>query len=187
MARQKKIKSVKIQVNNEVTMSDAVILESLETEMDRVRVELEKTKRELEEKKLELQNMPAREYSKQEIDISNRQIAGFARGSALKDKIEQEKAYDNVMVTGKFINRRAPGQGVKLTYLKYADDPVKWYQMEDNKIYTIPRGFADQIRDYYHTPHFIQKDGIMDPNKPASAIHEVDTTNKKYDFVNTNW
>lgn len=90
-------------------------------------------------------------------------------------------------MTGKFINRRAPGQSAKLTYLKYADDPVKWYTMEDGKVYTIPRGFADQINEYYYTPHFIQKQGIMDPNAPSSAIHDVDTSNKKYAFTPINF
>jgi hypothetical protein len=91
------------------------------------------------------------------------------------------------MITGKFMNRRAPGQTVKLTYLRYETDPVKWYSFEDGKIYTIPRGFADQLNEHYYTPHFIQKQTEMDPNRPASAIHDVDTSNKKYAFVPVNF
>ena len=80
------------------------------------------------------------------------------------------------------MNRRAPGNPAKLTYMKYADDPVKWYTFEDGKVYTIPRGFADQINEYYHRPIFIQKEGELDPSNP-SQIHAVDTSNKSYAFV----
>lgn len=66
-----------------------------------------------------------------------------------EELLEQQKAYDNVMVTGKFINQRAPGQSVKLTYHKYNTDPVKWYEFKHNQVYTIPRGFADQINEHY--------------------------------------
>ena len=106
-----------------------------------------------------------------------------ASNTAAKAMIEKQKLIDNVMITGKFMNRRSPGQPVKLTYLKYEDDPVKWYNFEDGKVYTIPTGFAEQINEHYHTPHFIQKEGTMDPNRPASAIHDVDTSQKKYAFV----
>jgi hypothetical protein len=87
------------------------------------------------------------------------------------------------MITGKFINRRAPGQAAKLTYIKYEDDLPKWYMLEDNKVYTLPRGFVDQINDHYYTPHFVQTQGVMDPNRPCTAIHDVDTSNKKYAFI----
>ena len=173
----------------EVTMTEAATIETIETEIDKVRVELEKTKRELEEKRSELKSMPAREVSEEEMIIVKKQVAGFAKNAGLKEKIEKQKAYDDVMVTGKFMNRRSPGQTVKLTYLKYETDAVKWYTFEDGKVYTIPRGFADQLNEHYYTPHFIQKspDQFMDPNKPSSAINDVDTTNKKYAFVPVNF
>jgi hypothetical protein len=91
------------------------------------------------------------------------------------------------MVTGKFINRRAPGQTVKLPYIKYGHETPKWWVFEDGKVYDIPRGFADQINDHYYTPKFIQSTAIMDPNRPASSIQEVDTSNKKYSFVPMNF
>lgn len=179
----KNYKELKTEENEGVSMSDTQVLENIETELDKARVELENTKRQLEEKKKELESLPRREYSKEEIQISEKQVSTQSKGNAAKEKIEALKQYDNQMVTGKFINRRAPGQSVKLTYYKYEGDPVKWWNFEDGKTYTIPRGFADQLNEHYYTPHFVQKQGDMDPNKPASAIHDVDTSNKKYAFV----
>lgn len=187
MARQKKIKTIELEEKSEASMTQTETLESIETEIDKVRIELERTKRELEEKQLELKKMPAREISEDEKYIADKQVAISSDKAALKAKIERQKSYDSVMVTGKFINRRAPGQAAKLTYMKYETDPVKWYNFEDGKVYTIPRGFSDQINEHYYTPHFIQKQGEMDPNKPSSAIHDVDTSNKKYAFVPVNF
>ncbi len=168
---------------HEEPMKESVVLETLETEIDKARVELEKTKMEIEEKKQEVKRISSREVGEDEMIIIKKQAARSVQGEALKAKIERQKAYDNEKVTGKFINRRAPGQPAKLTYMKYEDDPVKWYNFEDGKVYTIPRGFSDQINDHYFTPQFIKKDGPMDPNAPSSQIHEVDTSNKKYAFL----
>lgn len=186
MARQKKIKDIQIEEKQEAQMSESQTLESLETEIDKARLELEKTKLELEEKKKEL-SKSSREINEDEAVIVKKQIAVSSEKAALKAKIERQKQYDNEQVTGKFINRRAPGMSAKLTYMHYEDDPVKWYTFEDGKVYTIPRGFANEINDYYHTPHFVQKQGEMDANKPSSSIHHVDTSNKKYAFVPVNF
>lgn len=184
MSRQKKNKSIQVEEKQEVVMSEAQTLESLEQEIDKARQELEKTKIEIEEKKQELK---FNHLSKKEQEISERHEAAFVKRDALKEKIEKQKAFDNEMVTGRFRNLRVQGQAVKLTYMKYEDDPVKWYNFEDGKVYTIPRGFADQINEHYYTPHFVQKAGEMDPDRPASAIHAVDTSNKKYAFVPLNF
>jgi len=160
-------------------------VEAFRQELDVIRSELQKARaemKELEEKKKELVALPRRELSAEEQEIKDRQIAGFAKGDALRDKIAAQKAFDNVKVTGRFMNRRAPGNQAKLTYMKYADDPVKWYTFEDGKTYTIPRGFADQINEHYYRPIFIQKDGELDPSN-SSQIHAVDTSNKSYAFV----
>ena len=106
---------------------------------------------------------------------------------ALKEKIEKQKAFDNQKVTGKFINRRHPGKvSEKLLYQKYEDDPVKWYDFQDGGVYTIPRGFADQINEHYYTPIFNQKQGeqrLSSNLGDNSAISDVDTSKKKYSFV----
>ena len=120
----------------------------------------------------------------------DKQITRSSESNAIKTQIERQKAYDNERVTGKFINRRAPGQPVKLPYIKYEDDPVKWWPFEDGKVYTIPRGFADQINEYYHTPHFVQKQGEQAHSHVVgenSSIASVDTSNKKYSFVPINF
>lgn len=187
MARQKKTLSLQIEEKKEVIMSDSQVLESLETEIDKARLELEKTKSEIEEKKTQLKTMPAREVTEDEMIIVKKQVNISAEKAALKAKIEKQRQHDSEMVTGKFMNRRAPGMAAKLTYMKYETDPVKWYNLEDGKVYTIPRGFADQINDHYYTPHFIQKQGPMDPNAPSTQIHDVDTSNKKYAFVPVNF
>lgn len=175
-------------VNSDKMAKDMTELELIQQELDLVRVELEKTKLEIEEKKKALVNVPSvPEVVKDAPTIS-------VEGQSLMAKIAAQKAYDNVMVTGKFSNLRAPGQHVKLPYIKYADDPVKWYKFEHGQVYTIPRGFADQLNGgseenpCYYMPHFIKNEGaIIDPNQPESGIHAVDTSNKKYMFSPINF
>ncbi len=190
MGRPKKIKTIQSEENKEVTMTetlavsevlpDTQALESLETELDRVRIELETTRREIEEKKQELKLLDVKDLTKA-TSFEKPSIPIISTNSDLSEKIQSQKEFDNVPVTGKFINRRAPGQPAKLTYMKYGDDAVKWYTFEDGKVYTIKRGFADQINEYYHTPVFTQKQGPMDST--GSQIQDVDTTNKKYAFI----
>lgn len=177
----------------EVSMVSETEVEVLNQELDLARIELEKTRREIQELQLRKQELmvvqpeaprATRELSEEEKAINDKLISGRVAGQALKSKIEAQKAYDNVKVTGRFMNRRAPGNPAKLTYMKYADDPVKWYTFMDGQVYTIPRGFADQINEHYYRPKFIQKDGELDPSNP-SQIHHVDTSNKSYAFVPT--
>lgn len=169
-------------------MMQTAQLEDLQAEIDKTVLELEQAKKDLAEKKQELKAIESKEpsFAKKEVSIS-------IENSTLKEKIRKQKEFDSVLVTGKFSNRRAPGQSVKLPYQKYEDDPVKWWPFEDGKVYTIPRGFSDQINGgsdndpCYYTPRFVQKVGIMDPDAPSSSIHDVDTTNKKYSFTPVNF
>lgn len=185
MPRHKKIKTVHIEEKPEVSMSDEQQLESLQTELDLARVELQKTKLEIEENKHQLQTVNSRrELEDWERKSVDKQISRNNESEAKKSVIEAQRAHDKEMVTGRFINRRSPGKREeKLTYMKYADDPVKWYPFDDGKVYTIPRGFADQINEHYYTPNFKHNDVQMDPNRPESAINDIDTSNKKYAFV----
>lgn len=200
MGRQKKIKTVQVELKlPEVKMkeeAEAVTvldmgkeqeLESIQSQLDLATIELEKTKMEIAAKKKELETMPRREISVDEQSVISRQKERTEEKKVGEDLIEKQRTFDKQLVTGRFMNQRAPGQPVKLPYIKYADDPVKWFPFEHNKIYTIPRGFADQINEHYYTPNFIQKEGNMDPNRPATAIHEVDTSNKRYAFVPINF
>ncbi len=206
MARRKKEKSLQVE-EKEVVMTDSVVLEApvqandealerVQTEIDLARLELEKTKLEIEQKKHELNLMkvtPSREITPREKELSEKQVTMSNAQVTLKQKIDKQQEYDSMLVTGKFSNLRAPGQAVKLPYIKYATDPVKWYPLEHGKVYTIPRGFADQINGgtdedpCYYSPQFIQRQGEMDPNKPESAIHAVDSSNKKYMFSPVNF
>ncbi len=183
MGRHKKNINVQQEVKPEVTMTEEAVLDNLQTEIDLARKELEETKLALEEKRKELSTR--REISAEEVRISESQKTLGNEKKAQQSVIDKQREYDSVKVTGKFINRRAPGQQVKLCYIKYPENPVKWYPFEDGKVYTIDRGFADQINEYYHTPQFVQKSEFMNPDAPTSAIHEVDTSNKKYAFVPT--
>lgn len=204
MGRPKKINTLQVKKNLEVSMSKAseetiekikqhkeeivekneeIVLESVKAEVDVSRLELEHLKREIQERKEALSKLDARKYDEKETALSEKQITRGYQAGALKSKIAQQKEIDNQKLTGKFMNRRAPGQPVKLAYVKYEDDPVKWYEFNDGGTYTIPRGFADQINDHYYTPHFIKNEGIMSLDYPESAIASVDTTNKKYAFV----
>lgn len=184
MSRQKKIKTVQIEAEKkEVLMTNETVLDNIQTEIDLARVELEKVKKEIEEKKQEMDLAERRDYDDDEKRIVEKQITSTNERKASDNVIEQQKAYDNVPVTGRFMNLRNPGQPVKLPYIKYPDDPVKWHPFEHNKVYTIPRGFADQINDYYHMPKFIQREGPMNPDTPQSQVAAVDTSQKKYAFV----
>src|SRR5690606_10611174 len=185
MARHKKIKTVHIEEKQEVSMSDEQELESLQTELDLARSELQKTKLEIEENKQQIQQVNSRrELDEKERGVVSKQIARTDEMNAKRAELEAQRIYDSEMVTGRFINRRSPGKKEeKLTYLKHPNDPVKWYPFEDGKVYTIPRGFADQINEHYYTPHFKQGQTEQDPSKPQSAINEIDTSNKKYAFV----
>lgn len=165
-------------------------LELLEQELDKKRIELEETKRQIEEKKQELKYVANRDIDADERMLIDKQKATSKKGIAAKAIIEKQKEIDNQLVTGRFMNRRAPGQPVKLPYFKYDDDPpAKWHEFEDGKVYTIKRGFADQINGgsdahpCYYSPIFIQKNEPMDPNKPESQLQSVDTSNRKYAFV----
>ena len=181
----------KEQAKLEVPMANEAEVEVLNQELDLVRVQLQKTKLEIEELQAKKQELTESVRVPRELDAIEKKaneklLAVRVEGQALSNKIEAQKAYDNVKVTGRFMNRRAPGNPAKLTYMKYADDPVKWYTFNDGAVYTIPRGFADQINEYYHRPKFIQKEGDMDPSNP-STIHHVDTSNKSYAFVPTSF
>lgn len=155
-----------------------------ELENIKLEIELEKAKAELAALKDKALTMSSREHDAEELELIDRQIARTNESKTAAAKIRSQKEYDNVKVTGKFLNRRAPGCFARLTYIKYDDDPVKWTDFYDGKVYTIPRGFADQINEYYHSPVFVQKTGpIDDPDNPGSQIAEVDRSNKKYAFV----
>lgn len=159
-------------------------LEQIQQELDLARVELEKTRLEIETKKQELKSMPI-------VDVKPAEAPAIAiKDNSARDKISEMKARDSVLVTGKFYNLRVKGQSVKLPYLKYGDEPVKWHNFEHGKVYTIPKGFADQINGgtesdpCYYTPHFVKNEGqIINPDEPESGIHSVDTSDKKYSFV----
>lgn len=173
------------------TVVNEEALESLESEMDRVRLELEQTKNELLAKKEQLKSLEIKESL---VPVAKNAPVVQVKDNNLAKKIADQKARDNEMVTGKFSNLRAPGQTVKLPYHKYADDPIKWWTFEHGKVYTIPRGFADQINGgdennpCYYTPNFIKNEGaIIDPTQPESGIHSVDTSNKKYMFSPINF
>ncbi len=184
-------KRKKKETKSEVPMTNEAEVEVLNQELDLVRVQLQKTKLEIEELQAKKQELVESTRVPRELDAiekkANEKLLSIrVEGQVLSNKIEAQKAYDNVKVTGRFMNRRAPGNPAKLTYMKYADDPVKWYTFNDGAVYTIPRGFADQINEHYYRPKFIQKDGELDPSNPTN-IHHVDTSNKSYAFVPTSF
>ncbi len=156
-------------------------LEVIQQEIDQARIELEKTRFEIEAKKQELKTMPVVAKASETPSIT-------IKDNSLSEKIAAQKLLDNEMVTGKFHNLRAKGQPAKLTYMHHADDPVKWYTFQHGEVYTIPRGFANEINEHYHTPRFIKNEGIiLDPSHPESGIHSVDTSDKMYSFTPINF
>ena len=185
MARQKKIKTIQIEAQQEVNMSEAAVLENLQTEIDLARIELEKTRKEIAEKKAESEKYqyterPLRDLSPDEKVVVDKHLGLSVEKKALAAKIETQKAYANQMITGKFLNLRAKGQSAKLCYDQFPGDVAQWITFQHGQVYTIKRGFADQINEYYYTPRFIQKEG---PDDGGSAIDAVDRSDKKYAFV----
>lgn len=187
MGRKKKYKEVNMTEILEKPIESQ--LEALQTEMDLARKELEETKTLIQARRDELKSMNNREYDKKEIEISEKQITQGSEKSALKKKIEAQKEYDSVMVKGRFLNQRAPGQSAKLTYMKYDTDQAKWWLFEHNKVYTIPRGFADQINEYYAKITYNQKrdDVIQDPDRPGTSLEATPIRQQIYSFSPLNW
>jgi hypothetical protein len=162
------------------------LIESANQELDQVRKDLEKAKIELEAKQTEMKLMKVRrELDEQEIAIMNKQISNGNEVQAKLSALEKQKAFDNVKVTGKFLNQRYPGQTVKLPYVKYATDEAKWYTFQHNKVYTIPRGFADQINEHYARITYTQKENnvISNPDNPGTALENVPVRHQLYAFV----
>ncbi len=158
-------------------------LEILNRELDEARIELERARLDIEAKKRELAALPVQVKAAESPAIAIKDSSGL-------EKIAAMKARDSVMVTGKFYNLRVKGQSVKLPYLKYGDEPVKWWPFSHGQVYTIPKGFADQINGgtesdpCYYTPQFIKNENvIIDPDEPGTGIHSVDTSDKKYSFT----
>lgn len=192
---EKKIEVVMSEENQQETLENEALeitLEGIQQEIDKARKELEQTKVAIEEKKQELKVSPRREIDENEQRIIDKQVNNINKRKNRSDVIEKMRIHDSAMITGRFMNRRTPGQKVKLPYLKHATDPVKWYSFKDGGTYTIPRGFADQLNGgddknpCYYTPVFLQKEGpqpISDKTGDNSAIAEVDTSQKKYAFV----
>ena len=144
MARQKKFNTVESKEKNfdettEVCMTQTVELENLQQEIDKARVELEQTKLDIEERKKQASLInPRREHDADDLRAQDRSTTATSAKAAAKELIEKQKVMDNIKVTGKFINRRVPGQKAKLTYMKYEDDPVKWYELDDGNVYPLP-------------------------------------------------
>lgn len=176
------VERIKVHKEQLSELNEEIVLDSVQTEIDISLSELEKIKIEIAEHREALKKLNLREYDSKEIAISEKMLTQGSESNALKEKIARQKAYDDQMVTGRFTNRRAPGQPAKLTYIKYDTDPVKWYDFLDGMTYTIKRGFADQINEHYHTPHFIKNEAPMNADNPESGIAAVDKSNKKYMF-----
>lgn len=169
---------------NNMVLAAEKMMEDLQSQMDEMRNEMEKLRVEkaqiIEEKKVY-----ARELDDKEVVLVEKQINNTNKRQALKEKIEAQKKYDNVMVRGKFLNQRAPGQSVKLTYLKYDTDLAKWWPFEHNKIYTIPRGFADQINEYYANIKYNEGKGptSIEDGAMGEALDHTPVREQIYAFV----
>jgi hypothetical protein len=95
-----------------------------------------------------------------------------------KKLIDRKRDIDSQMVRGKFMNLRAPGQPVKLTYHKYSTDIEEgWKTFNHGEIYTIQRGFADQINNHYAKISFNKGTGQM------NALEATPSRSPIYAFV----
>lgn len=172
--------------DNSSIMNDyAMQMEAIQQEMDQVRkelLELKEEKKQIEAEKKELSSR--RELDADEIRIVEKQVNNSSKRQALREKIEAQKKYDSVMVKGKFLNQRAPGHSVKLPYMKYDTDLPKWWTLEHGQTYTIPRGFADQINEYYAKISYRERQGPIDnPDDPGSALDHAPIREQIYAFV----
>ncbi len=177
MGRPKNSKNIKKEVEMTVTQETPAL-----SELEQMRTAMAVMQKELDAAKSAPKYEAKREISPDEQYFIDKQHTRGNVKKALAEKIDAQRDYDNQLVTGKFINRRAPGQTVKLPYYKHEGDVDKWYTFEDGKSYTIKRGFADQLNEEYYTPHFIQSTAPTEEGNAHSIIESVDTSQKKYAF-----
>lgn len=64
-----------------------------------------------------------------------------------KDLIDRMQSHDSEMVTGKFHNQEAKGQGVRFSICLYPGDEYDVYEFFDGERYRIPRGVARHINN----------------------------------------
>ena len=68
--------------------------------------------------------------------------------TALRSKVEEKKARENVMVKGRFMSLQPGKREVNLPYHNYADDPLVWKTFKHGEVYEIKQGFADMLNHY---------------------------------------
>ena len=127
---------------------------------------------------LEERVTPLRELDDVEKQLVENQKSIYNMREEGKKMIDRKRDVDSQMIKGKFMNLRAPGQPVKLTYHKYATDLEEgWKTFNHGEIYTIQRGFADQINNHYAKISFNKGTGQM------NALEATPSRSPIYAFV----
>lgn len=76
----------------------------------------------------------------------------------LQEKLKIKAEEDGKMVRGFFRFYEVPGGSMKFSYRAYKNDPIKTYELEDGKLYTIPMGVAKHLNnDCWYPVHALRK------------------------------
>jgi hypothetical protein len=73
----------------------------------------------------------------------------LTRAEALK-KMETQKEKDKELVTGVFIYREHPNGTLRFRFHKYQEDGYPQYELEDGKIYKLPRMVVRHLNQNVH-------------------------------------
>lgn len=62
-----------------------------------------------------------------------------------KKDIKLQRELDKKPITGRFKFHEQPGGTLRFPYRMYKGDPIETYELEDEKIYTLPRGIVKHL------------------------------------------
>ena len=111
----------------------------------------------------------------------------------LQEKLKIKATEDGKMVRGFFRFYEVPGGSMKFAYRAYKNDPIKTYELEDGKLYTVPMGVAKHLNnDCWYPVHALRKNedgtnsryvGKRVQRCGFQSTDYIDTTIAERDFI----
>jgi hypothetical protein len=65
-----------------------------------------------------------------------------------------QRERDNKLVRGKFMFLECPGDVLRFAFKKYKEDPLVFYELKDNTVYTLPRMVAKHLNENCWYPEY---------------------------------
>lgn len=117
-----------------------------------------------------------------EVTNTNKAITSETLAVKVKKTKEELRAFDNVIVRGRFNFHEVSGGTLTFPYRKYKGDKVRHYALVDGNIYNIPRGVAKHIATTGSYPiHEYQ----VDENGKATV--RIGRRKRRYSFESTDF